>query len=111
MMNVRKTLAPALLAVCAAVSASAVVAQTPIRETLHVETRGAPETRLVVRRGETVDLEVRLLNYARPVDLDGWTVLLHAQTNGQSKTENYRIAGAPARPSTNGLQWVDRRAD
>ncbi len=109
MMNVRKTLAPALLA-----AATAAAAQTPIRETLHVETRGAPETRLVVRRGETVDLEVRLLNYARPVDLDGWTVLLHAQTNGQSKAESYRIAGAPGRPAdgpsaTNG--WAYARVD
>ncbi|NLF85231.1 MAG: hypothetical protein GX571_03905, partial [Lentisphaerae bacterium] len=58
-------------------------AASPVRVIRTVETREPADHALAIMHGESIELRVRLLNYAAPVDLTGWSIVLHGQTNGQ----------------------------
>lgn len=70
----------------------------PVHVIRTVETREPADHALTLMHGETIELRVRLLNYSTPVDLTGYTVVLHGQTNGQSAAESYQVAGLPGLP-------------
>lgn len=81
----------------------------PVHVIRTVETREPADHALTLMHGETIELRVRMLNYAMPVDLTGYTVVLHGQTNGQSASESYQIAGLaglPDDPSAAALGWA-----
>ena len=90
-------------------AAMIVCAASPVRVIRTVETRDPADSAMVLVHGETIDLCVRMLNYAMPMDLTGYTVVLHGQTNGQSVSESYQIvglAGLPDDPSAAALGWT-----
>ena len=89
--------------------ALAAPAASPIRVIRAADTREPADQALTILYGETIDLRVRMLNYAAPVDLTGWTVMLHGQTNGQSEAESYQLAGLaglPEDPAASALGWA-----
>lgn len=86
-----------------------VACASPVRVLRTIETRDPADHALPLVHGETIELRVRMLNYAMPLDLTGYTVVLHGQTNGQSASESYQIvglAGLPDDPSAAALGWA-----
>ena len=89
-------------------------AQDPPRLVLTCETRIAQDLPLTLMFGETIDLEVRMLNYTQPLDLSGYAVIFHVQTNRQSQSESYQAPGAPgtrASPAAATEGWMWSRID
>lgn len=80
---------PLTLSVCALHFAGA----SPVRQIRTIDTREPADHALSIMHGESIDLRIRLLNYGSPVDLRGWSVVLHGQTNGQAVTESYQFPG------------------
>lgn len=74
-------------------------AASPVRVIRTVETREPADHALAIMHGESIELRVRLLNYAAPVDLTGWSIVLHGQTNGQAAAESYQVAGVAGLPA------------
>jgi len=99
---------------------AAILAMVPVlalgapRLVRQADLKDDPNVPLLLARGETRDLQVRVLNYAVPLDFTGWQVVLHGQTNGQAKAESYQVSGSPGlrddpSAATNG--WVYAAVD
>lgn len=55
------------------------------------------------RYGETIDIEVRVRNYAKPMDITGAAVTLHARTQNMPEGTSYQVRGEARE---NGLAYV-----
>jgi hypothetical protein len=90
----------ALFAACCLTAAADTVVP---RVVWQVETREPTTKRLDLLWDETVDLEVKFLSYARPMTIDGASVIMHGRTNGMAAGTSWQVAGES---STGGLARV-----
>lgn len=96
-----------ILCLFACVSACAQI--VPPRQTWQVETSKNLVRPLDLRYGETIDIEVCLLNYGTAIDLSAATnIVLHAQTNGMDGA-SFQLSGSKGRRGAEAdaaLGWV-----
>jgi hypothetical protein len=58
-----------------------------------IETSSPQESKLDLRRGETVDFDMQFLSYGTVMDITAATVVLHATTNGMPEGTSFQISG------------------
>ena len=87
----------------------------PTRIIRTVDTSVRQDIRLDVVYGESLHLMICLQSYGMPVDTTDWHVMLHGQTNGQSRAESYQALGTPGVPGDAARQakagWISTKVN